>query len=90
MIYGSNVHKMDQNFKPSIKVNAGHQYQSQIQMSHDAVANSNIAVVSKAGMSDIMQRIAAQNKQVEEMVKLTGGVKPQPALRQNPSKKSVA
>ena len=24
LIYGSNVHQMDNNFKPSIKVNAGH------------------------------------------------------------------
>ena len=28
MIYGTNVHTMDSNFKPSIKVNAGHQNQS--------------------------------------------------------------
>ena len=50
-------------------------------MTHDAVTNSNAAVVSKAGMSDIMQRIAAQNKEVDEMVKHTTGVKPQPVLR---------
>ena len=59
-------------------------------MSHDAVTNSNTAVVSKAGMSDIMQRIATQNKEVDEMVKFTNGIKPQPALRQNASKKSIA